>query len=124
MNTLTTVQFDAPDAAERLLRLSADELDGLDFGVVEMDQLGQVLRYNATESRYSGLPAERVVGRHFFRDVAPCSNNRHVAHRYALATLDDTIAYTFALRMKPVPVTLRLLKPADSPCMYLLVRWT
>lgn len=124
MNTLTALQFDAPDAAASLQRLSADELDGLDFGVVEMDHQGQVLRYNATESRYSGLPVDRVVGRHFFRDVAPCSNNRHVAHRYEAATLDDTIAYTFALRMKPVPVTLRLLKPADSPCMYLLVRWT
>ena len=59
-----------------------------------MDLEGTVLRYNATESRYSGLPRDRVVGRHFFRDVAPRSNNRSVAQRYAQKSLDATIAYT------------------------------
>ncbi len=99
------------------------ELDALPFGVVEMDREGTVLRYNAAESRSSGLPPERVVGRHFFRDVAPCSDNRLVAQRYALDTLDETLAYTFLLRMRPVPVTLRLLKPVEGGRMYLLVRW-
>jgi len=44
--------------------------------------------------------------------------------RAALAALDETIEYTFALRMKPVPVTLRMLKPAQGAQMYLLVQWT
>lgn len=50
MNTLTTLQFDAPDTADRFHRMSADELDGLDFGVVEMDHQGQVLRYAGRDS--------------------------------------------------------------------------
>lgn len=99
------------------------ELDALPFGVVEMDREGTVLRYNAPESRASGLPPDRVIGRHFFRDVAPCANNRLVAQRYALEALDETRAYTFSLRMQPVPVTLRMLKPAASGSMYLLVLW-
>lgn len=124
MNTMTPLPFDAADAAASLPGLSDSGLDALDFGVVEMNRSGQVLRYNATESRYSGLPAERVLGRHFFRDVAPCSNNRHVAQRFDEPVLDETLDYTFALRMKPVPVTLRMLKPAGDGPMYLLVRWT
>jgi photoactive yellow protein len=123
VNVLTPVHFDGADIAERLQQMSGCELDMLDYGVVEMDHRCVVLRYNATESRHAGLPPDRVIGRHFFRDVAPCSNNRHVAQRYDAATLDDTIPYTFALRMKPVPVTLRMLKPADGSRMYLLVRW-
>ena len=94
------------------------------FGVIVMDRVGTVLRYNATESRYSGLSRERVLARHFFTEVAPCSNNHRVAERYALPELDETIDYTFALRMKAVPVTLRMLKPKLGPHMYLLVQWT
>lgn len=115
--------FDTCGLAARLSALADAELDALPYGVVEMDLAGHVLRYNATEARYSGLPREWVQGRHFFRDVAPCSNNRHVAGRYEQASLDETLAYTFALRMKPVPVTLRLLKKVGSARMFLLVRW-
>lgn len=124
MNATLQVDFDAADTALRLQALDDDELDELPFGVIEMDLEGTVLRYNATESRYSGLPRDRVVGRHFFRDVAPCSNNRRVAQRYAQEALDETIAYTFALRLQPVPVTLRMLKPAGGQRMLLLVHWT
>jgi photoactive yellow protein len=124
MEATLQIDFNATDAALRLLALSDDELDALPFGVVEMDLECTVLRYNAAESGYSGLPRERVVGRHFFRDVAPCSNNRRVAQRYAQPALDETIAYTFALRMQPVPVTLRMLKPAGGQRMLLLVHWS
>jgi photoactive yellow protein len=119
-----SLTFDTADAGTLLGGLDLTELDALPFGVVEMDRSGRVLRYNATESRYSGLSRERVLGRHFFREVAPCSNNHRVAERYALPELDETIKYTFALRMKPVPVTLRMLKPALGAHMYLLVQWT
>ena len=63
----------------------------------------------------------RVIGRRFFLEVAPCSNNAQVAQRFEAATLDATIPYTLALRMKPVPVILRLLKAPDSTRMYFLV---
>ncbi len=112
--------FEAPDVIARL----GGDLDQLTFGVVEMNEACEVLRYNRAESVKSGLPPERVVGRHFFRAVAPCTNNVRVAGRFEQATLDETIAYTFALRMKPVPVTLRMLRNAANDHMYLLVRWS
>lgn len=117
------LDFTAADIATHLAAATSDALDILDFGVVEMNQAGQVLRYNATEARYSGLAPARVVGRHFFSEVAPCSNNRKVAHRFNEAAIDETIEYTFALKMKPVPVTLRMIKSAEAAQMYLLVRW-
>jgi photoactive yellow protein len=119
-----SLTFDTADAITLLDRLNHTELDALPFGVIQMDRSGTVLHYNSTESRYSGLSRERVLGRHFFREVAPCSNNRRVAERYVLPELDETIDYTFALRMKPVPVTLRMLKSALGPQTYLLVLWT
>jgi len=101
-----------------------EDLDRLQFGVIEMDIDGRVLRYNAVESRYSGLTPERVAGRHFFREVAPCADNATVSGRLSLDGLDETTPYTFSLRMKPVPVTLRMLRPVGSQRMYLLVRWS
>lgn len=115
--------FGTADIATRLSACSDRDLDDLAFGVVEMNHECIVLRYNAIESRYAGLSPERVVGRHFFREVAPCSDNRHVSHRYSQAILDETIAYTFSLRMKRVPVTLRMIKASGSHRMYLLVLW-
>jgi photoactive yellow protein len=121
MTTATASLFDAPALAAALTAMSDLELDALDFGVVEMDHECKVLRYNATESRFSGLPPDRVIGRQFFREVAPCSNNARVAQRFDAPTLDATIPYTLALRMKVVPVLLRLLKAPDSTRMYFLV---
>ena len=121
MTTTTKLLFDAPALAAALAAMSDLELDALDFGVVEMNHECRVLRYNAAESRLSGLPPDRVIGRHFFREVAPCSNNVHVAKRFEAAVLDATIPYTLALHMKMVPVILRLLKALDSKCMYFLV---
>jgi photoactive yellow protein len=115
--------FDAPDIASRLAAMAGPEFDALPFGVVEMNIDFVVLRYNSTESRYSGLSPERVVGRQFFREVAPCADNRHVARRYELPVVDESIQYTFSLRMKPSPVTLRMLKPGDGERIYLLVMW-
>ena len=116
--------FDAPQLAALLNCMSDAELDALPFGVVEMNHQFKVLRYNAMESRYSGLPLDRVIGQHFFRDVAPWANNRRVAKRYQLDSLDETIDYTFSLRIQPMPATLRMLKPAYNERMYLLVTWS
>lgn len=121
--TTADLEFSTSDLARRLPEISDKQLDLLDFGVVEMTHDGKVLRYNATESRCSGLPVERVIGRHFFTEVAPCSNNRKVAGRFNEPAIDETNAYTFALRMKPVPVILRMIKAESSQTMYLLVRW-
>lgn len=123
MDMIIDLDFEAPTLACELPGMPDCTLNQLNYGVIEMDANCIVLRYNRTESNYSGLAPERVIGRHFFRDVAPCSNNRRVAQRYEQSTLDESIDYTFALRMKLTPVKLRMLKRADSATMYLLVRW-
>jgi photoactive yellow protein len=124
MNRLESqIAFDSPALPGLLGRLDDEALDELSFGVVEMDMSMTVLRYNAAESEASGLPPQRVIGRHFFQQVAPCSNNALVAGRFGTDGLDVTFPYTFALRMKPVPVTLRLLESQIDQRRWLLVRW-
>ena len=119
---IETMSFDNPNVS-MLDQLGDQDLDLLEFGVIAMDTEGKVLAYNATESRYSGLSPDRVLGRHFFTQVAPCTNNHIVANRFDEPELDATIDYTFALRMKPIPVKLRIIRAAYLNRMYLLVEW-
>lgn len=116
------MDFQDPDAASLLDAASPDDLDALTFGVVGMTLDGIVERYNMYEWRLSGLPASKVLGRHFFTEVAPCTNNYLVSLRYEEeAVLDACIPYVFTLKMRPRKVELRMLKGAGIR-QYLLVR--
>jgi len=57
-------------------RLSPAELDKLPYGLICLDAQGRVVHYNDTESRLAKLPKERVIGRNFFGEVAPCARVR------------------------------------------------
>lgn len=117
-----------PFADERLLDLleaaSPERIDELDFGLIAMDRGGEVLGYNAFESQRAGIARERVIGRNFFVDIGPCTNNYMVAERFHSGDdLDEEMDYVFTLRMAPTPVTLRLLARKGSARQYLAVRF-
>lgn len=117
------LSFTTEAIAERLDGLDDQELDELDFGVVRMTHDGVVIAYNRAESRVSGMQPENVKGRNFFVQVAPCTNNYLVAERYRQDDeLDEVLDYVFTYAIVPTPVTLRLVKRAESSWCYLLVR--
>lgn len=115
--------FCVPELLKRLEGSNADDLDALPFGVIAMSTDGNVAAYNLAEASLSGLTPSRVIGRHFFTSVAPCTNNYLVAYRFETEeTLDLTIDYVFTFRMAPIPVQLRLLKHPNAARMYLVVQ--
>ncbi len=115
--------FDDPDLGERLPQLSTSALDELPFGVIGFGADDLVVVYNAFESARAGISPDRVVGRHLFVEVAPCTNNFLVAQRFLdEPDLDDQIDYVFTLRMRPTPVRLRLVARSGSALRYMLVR--
>jgi photoactive yellow protein len=63
--TGVTVDFDAPDLAARIEKLSQHDLDKLPFGVIQLDREGTVLFYSATEARKSGY-RENPIGQNLF----------------------------------------------------------
>jgi photoactive yellow protein len=114
--------FGDPALLDHLEAADDAVLDALEFGVVALTTDGIVTSYNLAESRLSGLTPSRVVGRHFFSAVAPCTNNFMVAQRFETeAEIDDIIDYVFTLRMQPTRVRLRLLKQDGRRRMYLVV---
>lgn len=65
-----------------LRTMTPERLDQLPFGVVTLDTAGRIVGYNDTESRLAGLPRDRVLGRSFFGDVAPCARVREFEGRF------------------------------------------
>lgn len=119
---MTDFVFSTPDIISFLDTRDFAAYDAFSFGVIAMAFDGTVVAYNAAEAALSGLTPARVIGRHFFSAVAPCTNNFMVAHRFETESdLDETIDYVFTLRMMPTPVRLRLLKRPGAARMYLLV---
>ncbi|MCU0655978.1 MAG: PAS domain-containing protein [Polyangiaceae bacterium] len=62
--------------------LSPEKLDDLPYGLITLDATGRVIHYNDTESRLVGLPKERVIGRNFFQEIAPCTRLREFEGRF------------------------------------------
>lgn len=58
---------------EDVALLNREVADHLPYGFIRLDEHGVVLEYNTVESTLSGLPREGVLGRNFFRAVAPCT---------------------------------------------------
>jgi photoactive yellow protein len=117
------MDFSDLDIGRSLETCDEAALDAADFGIVRMTRSGVVDLYNAYESKLAALAPSRVLGKHFFTEVAPCTNNYLVASRFEeCATLDERLPYVFTLRMRPRKVELRLVKTVDSDHQYLLVR--
>jgi photoactive yellow protein len=115
------MQMTDKDILAKLDSCSASQLDSEDFGIVKMDHTGKVLEYNNTQSAFTGVLKNQSIGKNFFNEVAPCTNNFMVSNQYAAnASLDSSIDYTFTLKMKPTSVKLRLLKGPNT--QYLLCK--
>jgi photoactive yellow protein len=63
-------------------KMSDSVLEALPYGMVTLDSSGRVLTYNDTEARLSGVPIDRVLGKNFFEDVAPCTRVRAFQGRF------------------------------------------
>jgi photoactive yellow protein len=72
---MTVQRFDvAPESiASEVGLLTAEQLDALPFGAIQLDADGVVLTYNKAEEKLSGRRREEVVGKSFFHDIAPCT---------------------------------------------------
>jgi photoactive yellow protein len=118
-----TLSFQASDLFDALNAASPEQLDELGFGVVRMNAALEVLAYNRAEAALSGLDPAWVLGRRFFSEVAPCTNNHLVADKYRRAgDLDDRLEYVLSFHMRPIRVELRLLRREAHAWSYFCVR--
>jgi photoactive yellow protein len=84
-------------ALAALARFSDEELDSAPFGAVVVDEDGTIVRYNAYEAELAQLSPARVIGKSFFRKVAPCTAVAAFEGRFhEFLVLGDTVSDSFA----------------------------
>lgn len=112
-------------SAAELPSLSHREADEKPYGIVKVDDNGVVQMYNRWESQMAGVAPEKAIGRNFFTQVAPCTNNRLVFGRFksgvAKGELDVEFNYTFTYKMRPTNVRLRLFHHPGTETNWVLV---
>ena len=67
---------------EPMSHLPPDVIAALPFGAIGLSGAGRVTSYNRSESLLSGRDAASVIGRDFFREVAPCTSVQRFAGVY------------------------------------------
>ncbi|MEC5217341.1 photoactive yellow protein [Actimicrobium sp. GrIS 1.19] len=73
MRDLELPGFGKSDIEACLDKASDGDIDRLDFGAVEVDRSGVVVKCNATEGALVGCDPALAIGKNFFTDVAPCT---------------------------------------------------
>lgn len=105
--------------------LSPVELDGLPYGIIQLDRTGRILKYNAVESRLASLAQEDAVGKQFFTEIAPCTRVQEFYGRFKEGVirevLDTSFKFHFAFKQSPRDVTVRLFYSRRTQTVWVLI---
>lgn len=111
---------------KRIDTLSTHELDALPHGAIQLARDGRVLRFNRFESTLSGLAPQNVVGRDFFKEVAPCTDVKEFRGRFDRGVrerkLHEKFRYHFAFKQKPRNVLVTLFFRAVDDTVWVFVQ--
>jgi photoactive yellow protein len=98
--------------------LSRADADACEFGIIQLDDAGNVVMVNRYQSELGGVPVPQFEGKHWFTKIAPCSNNGLVYGNFkkgvAAKNLNVILPYTFTFKMKPTAVKLHLYRDQRS----------
>ena len=92
--------------------MSAEELDRLPYGMIQLDMKGRIIKFNAVEAKLTSLPQRQQIGKHFFTEVAPCTQVKEFHGRFVEGvrhkSLDTSFVFHFAFKQTPRDVSVRL----------------
>jgi photoactive yellow protein len=124
--SLNIVGFGKDDLENVMSKMSPAEVDQLAVGAVQLDAKGTILRYNAAEASMTGRDAKGVIGKNFFRDVAPCTNSptfKGVFDQGVSAdNLNTMFEYVFDYKMAPTKVKIHMKKAISDGSFWIFVK--
>jgi len=118
---------EGPHAAEfDVDGMDATALNDLPFGAIKVDRDGRITFYNQTEARISGRVPERVIGRRFFHEVAPCTNMPDFYGRFLDIVVEQrahvSFLFVFDFAMRPIRVRIDMRPASEDGLYWILVR--
>ena len=120
-------QFISDEELKKIPQTSKDELEKREIGIVAVDDDGNVLYFNDFEAKRSGVTAQFAEGKHFFTEVAPCTNNILFAGSFKKGVKEKEMhllfPYTFTYKMKPTPVKVMLYRDKDTSSNWIVIKW-
>lgn len=118
------IRFGTDDAAN-ILQREPQRIDTLPYGAILLDRSGDIQRFNKVEATLSGLAEEKVLGRNFFSDIAPCSRNQPVYEHFKSFVsgqpVDAVIRYAIELPSRAYEVKVHI-KTQGKMCWLFLKR--
>ncbi len=118
--------FDSTDIDNVMARMNTAEIDKLAFGAVQLDPKGTVLAYNVAEGEITGRNPKDVIGKNFFKDVAPCTRSPKFEGLFKegvkAKNLSVVFDYTFDYKMKPTQVRVQMKKAISGDTYWIFVK--
>ena len=112
------MSFVTVEILSKLANLTSQEADELQYGVIRVSDEGVIELYNRYETDISKLSALDVIGKNFFTNVAPCTNNRLFKGKFEAGVqndlLDTSFLYTFTYCLRPTNVAIQLYRHSES----------
>jgi len=110
--------------ADELAKLTPEQLDALPYGVIELSADGTILSYNTGEAQISGRKPDKVIGRNFFTEVAPCTDVREFYGRFLdlieHRAINHEFEFTFSFAV-PVQVFITMLYEQHENTVWVMV---
>jgi photoactive yellow protein len=126
MSDMELVGFNKTDIDNVLNRMAEKDIDKLAFGAIELDRTGTVIRYNAAEGAITGRNPATVIGKNFFRDVAPCTSKPAFKGVFDAGVRADNLntlfEYVFDYQMKPTKVKVHMKKALSGSNFWIFVK--
>lgn len=121
------IPFGKSDISNVVSRMDKGALDQLPFGAVLLDRRGTILKYNRMEQQISGrTDPNRVIGKNWFRDVAPCTRSREFFGKFlegvSKRKMDVLFDYTFDYKMTKQSVRIHMKTAQDPNYIWVFVK--
>ncbi len=119
------VKFGTNDV-ENLLAQDPSRVEGLPFGAILVDKVGNILKYNQQEAFISGRSADTVMGKNFFNDVAPCSKGHQFQQKFQQAVtsghINTVFEYVFDYKMEPTKVRVHMKSASANEGIWIFIK--
>lgn len=124
--SMNIVAFGKDDIENVLGKMSDKQLNDLAFGAIQLDGAGKILSYNSAEAGITGRNASDVIGKNFFRDVAPCTNTPKFKGVFdagvKAANLNTMFEYVFDHKMTPTKVKIHMKTAISGSTFWIFVK--